>query len=291
MRWSRGQGGGAVEDRRGSSLPGGRAALPLGGGVVGIIATVLILLLGGGGGGYGVNSPFERFPAQTQPASGGTTMDRAPDAESELVDFVSFVIGDLQKFWADDFRKAGRTFEPTRLVLFRQATGTGCGTGSAATGPFYCPLDRRIYVDLGFFRELAQRFRAPGDFAQAYVLAHEYGHHVQTLTGVTKQVDDATREDPGPRNALSVRTELQADCLAGVWAHSTYERGLLEQGDLEEGLSAAASVGDDRIQQQATGRISPETFTHGTAEQRGRWFRNGFDKGDATACDTFSGDI
>jgi predicted metalloprotease len=278
-----------VEDRRGSSMPGGRAALPLGGGVVGIIATVLILLLGGGGG-SGVDSPFEQFPAQTQPA-GDTSMERAPDAESQLVDFVSFVTGDLQRFWSADFQKASRPFEPTRLVLFRQATDTGCGTGSASTGPFYCPVDRRIYIDLGFFRELAQRFRAPGDFAEAYVLAHEYGHHVQTLTGVTKQVDDATREDPGQRNALSVRTELQADCLAGVWAHSTYERGLLEQGDLDEALTAAASVGDDRIQAQTTGRIAPETFTHGTAAQRGSWFRKGFDAGDATACDTFTGDI
>jgi uncharacterized protein len=285
MRWSRGASGN-VEDRR--AMPGGRAALPVGGGVVGLVVTVLILLLGGGSG-YGVDSPFEQFPSQ--PAAGGSTMDRAPDAESDLVDFSSFVVGDLQGFWAGDFQRAGRAFSPTKLVLFRQATPTGCGTGSAATGPFYCPADRKIYLDLGFFRELAQRFRAPGDFAQAYVIAHEYGHHVQTLTGITKQVDGATRENPDQRNALSVRTELQADCLAGVWAHSTYERGLLEQGDLEEGLTAAASVGDDRIQEQATGRISPETFTHGTAEQRSRWFRTGFDKGDATACDTFSGDL
>jgi predicted metalloprotease len=274
-----------VEDRR--AMPGGRAALPVGGGLVGVVVTVLILLLGGGG--YSVDSPFEQFPAQ--PATGGSTMDNAPDAESELVDFSSFVVGDLQKFWAADFQKAGREFAPTRLVLFRQSTPTGCGKGSSATGPFYCPLDRKMYLDLGFFRELAQRFQAPGDFAQAYVIAHEYGHHVQTLTGITKQVDDASRENPDQRNALSVRTELQADCLAGVWAHSTFERGLLEQGDLEEGLTAAGSVGDDRIQEQATGRISPETFTHGTAEQRTRWFKTGFDRGDATACDTFSGEI
>ena len=270
-------------------MPGGRAALPVGGGLVGVVVTVLILLLGGGGG-YGVDSPFEQFPAQgTQPSTG--TMDKAPDAEGQLVDFTSFVVGDLQKFWAEDFRKGGRQFAPTQLVLFRQATETGCGTGSAQTGPFYCPQDRKIYLDLGFFRELAQRFQAPGDFAQAYVIAHEYGHHVQTLTGITGQVDDASRENPDQRNALSVRTELQADCLAGVWAHSTFERGLLEQGDLEEGLTAAASVGDDRIQAQATGRISPETFTHGTAAQRQTWFKRGFDGGDATACDTFSGDI
>jgi predicted metalloprotease len=274
-----------VEDRR--AMPGGRAALPVGGGLVGVVVTVLILLLGGGG--YSVDSPFEQFPAQ--PATGGSTMDNAPDAESELVDFSAFVVRDLQKFWAADFQKAGRSFSPTELVLFRQRTPTGCGEGSSGTGPFYCPLDRKIYLDLGFFRELAQRFQAPGDFAQAYVIAHEYGHHVQTLTGITKQVSDASQENSDQRNALSVRTELQADCLAGVWAHSTFERGLLEQGDLDEGLTAAGSVGDDRIQERATGRISPETFTHGTAEQRTHWFKTGFDRGDATACDSFSRDI
>jgi predicted metalloprotease len=287
MRWRRGTGGGNVDDRR--ARPGGRAALPLGGGVIGVVAAVLILVLGGGG--YDVSSPFERFPSQAPPASGGGRMANAPDAESELVDFVSFVIGDLQKFWAADFQNAGRAYEPTRLVLFRQATDTGCGTGSAQTGPFYCPLDHQVYVDLGFFRELADRFQAPGDFAQAYVLAHEVGHHVQTLTGITQQVESVSRENPDERNALSVRVELQADCLAGVWAHSTFERGLLEQGDLEEGLNAAAAVGDDRIQAETTGRISPENFTHGTAEQRAAWFKRGFDGGDASTCDTFSGDI
>jgi predicted metalloprotease len=287
VRWERGASGN-VEDRR--SRPGGRAALPVGGGLVGIVVTVLVLLLSGGGG-YGVNSPFEQFPAQTQPATGNARMDDAPSAESELVDFVSFVIGDLQKFWAGEFEKAGRPFQATQLVLFRQATETGCGTGSSQTGPFYCPLDQQVYIDLGFFRELAQRFQAPGDFAQAYVLAHEYGHHVQTITGISQQVEQATQENPEQRNGLSVRVELQADCLAGVWAHSTFERGLLEEGDLEEGLTAAASVGDDRIQAETTGRISPETFTHGTAEQRASWFKRGFDEGDASACDTFTQDI
>jgi predicted metalloprotease len=286
MRWRPGAGGN-VEDRRGR--PGARTALPVGGGLAGIVVALILLLSGGGG--YSVDSPFEQFPGQTQPASGRTAMDRAPDAQSELVDFVSFVIGDLQRFWAGDFQRAGRPFQPTKLVLFRQATDTGCGTGSSETGPFYCPVDQLIYIDLGFFRELAQRFQAPGDFAQAYVLAHEYGHHVQTITGISRQVEDARRENPDASNALSVRVELQADCLAGVWAHSTFERGLLEQGDLEEGLTAAASVGDDRIQAETTGRISPETFTHGTAEQRASWFKRGFDAGDASACDTFANEI
>ena len=271
-------------------MPGGRGALPVGGGLVGVIVTVLILVLGGGGG-YDVGKPFEPFPSQAQPANNSDRMDTAPDASTQLLDFLSFVIGDLQKFWADDFQKADRDFTRTQLVVFSGGTDTGCGPGSAATGPFYCPLDRKIYVDPGFFADLANRFRAPGDFAQAYVLAHEYGHHVQTITGITQQVDTASRENPDQRNALSVRVELQADCLAGVWAHSTFERGLLEEGDLEEGLTAAASVGDDRIQAATTGRISPETFTHGTAEQREGWFKRGFEDGDATACDTFSGDI
>jgi uncharacterized protein len=271
-------------------MPGGRAALPVGGGLVGVIVTVLILVLGGGGG-YNVDTPFDPFPAQPQQGQNAAAMDTAPSADTQLLDFLSFVVGDLQKFWAADFKKAGRDFSPTKLVVFTGQTQTGCGPGSAATGPFYCPLDRQMYVDPGFFRELANRFQAPGDFAQAYVLAHEYGHHIQTLTGVTEQVDTATRENPDQRNALSVRVELQADCLAGVWGHSTFERGLLEQGDLEEALTAAASVGDDRIQAAAQGRISPETFTHGTAAQRAAWFKRGFDNGDATACDTFSGDI
>ena len=295
MKWKRGQGGGAVDDRRGRRAGG--AALPVGGGVGGIIVLVLVLLLGGGGGsggggGFGVEDPFEQFPAQgEQPAGDGRSVSGAPDPEAELVDFVSFVVGDLQRFWTEDFQKAGRTYEPTRLVLFRQATETGCGTGSAQTGPFYCPADRQVYIDLGFFRELQQRFNAPGDFAQAYVIAHEVGHHIQTLTGISAQVDKAAREDPSQRNGLSVRQELQADCLAGVWAQSTYERGLLEEGDLEEGLTAASSVGDDRIQSQTSGRINPESFTHGTAEQRSKWFLRGFESGSANECDTFSGDV
>jgi len=286
MRWKRGAGSGNVEDRRGR--PGGRAALPVGGGLVGIIVTLAIVLLGGGGG-YDVGNPFEQFPAQQQ-AEDSTAMQSAPSAQSELVDFVSFVVGDLESFWKTDFSQAGREFSPARLVLFRQGVDTECGAASSQTGPFYCPADQQIYVDLSFFRDLANRFNAPGDFAQAYVLAHEYGHHIQTITGVTEQVDTASRENPDQRNALSVRVELQADCLAGVWAHSTYERGLLEQGDLEEGLTAASAVGDDSIQAES-GQIRPETFTHGTAEQRSGWFKRGFEDGDATACDTFSQDI
>jgi hypothetical protein len=257
-----------------------------------VVAIVYFLFIqgGGGGGGFNVPDPTSSFPQVPQSGTGGDSVPGSPNEERE-VQFVDFVQGDAQDFWTQQFQAAGKPYQRAKLVLFRGQVQSGCGLASSATGPFYCPLDRKMYLDLGFFRELAQRFQAPGDFAQAYVIAHEYGHHVQTLTGITKQVDDATRENADQRNALSVRTELQADCLAGVWAHSTFERGLLEQGDLEEGLTAAGSVGDDRIQEQATARISPETFTHGTAEQRTRWFRSGFDRGDATACDTFSGDI
>ena len=285
MRWRPGAGGGNVEDRRGR--PGARTALPVGGGLIGIVVTVLILFLGGGS--YGVDTPFEQFPSQPQPP--GHAMEHAPDAQSELVDFVKFVNGDLERFWAADFQKAGREFQPARLVLFTEEPTPAAAPARRQTGPFYCPGDQKIYLDLSFFRVLAQRFQAPGDFAQAYVVAHEYGHHIQTITGISGQVEQASQENPEQRNALSVRVELQADCLAGVWAHSTFERGLLEQGDLEEGLTAAASVGDDRIQAETTGRISPETFTHGTAEQRAGWFKRGFDEGDASACDTFSNDI
>jgi predicted metalloprotease len=193
-------------------------------------------------------------------------------------------INSIQAYWSKQLQ--GYTISKT--VFFTGSTYTGCGQASTDVGPFYCPADKKVYIDLGFFDELRDRFGgSDGPLAQAYVLAHEYGHHVQDLQGILDRIGN----DRQGENSASVKSELQADCLAGVWAHSTFERGLLEQGDLEEGLTAAASVGDDRIQEQATGRISPETFTHGTAEQRTRWFRTGFDRGDATACDTFSGDI
>jgi predicted metalloprotease len=174
------------------------------------------------------------------------------------------------------------------VVVFRGVLPSRCGPASPETGPFYCTLDRRVYLELGFFRQLARRFNAPGDFAQAYVIAHELGHHVQNLMGVTAQVNAAMQEGLEPPNVLSIRMELQADCLAGVWGHSTYERGMLERGDLQEGLRAAAAVGDDRIQKSTTGRIDPETWTHGSSEQRLSWFLRGFESGTPEACDTFS---
>jgi len=288
-----------VEDRRGSGglggglgglrtggFGGGGIPIPVGGGLGGIVLVIIIFVvmqfLGGGG---GLGGPSGGLSGQQ--GGGLESLDPGDDSGQ----FVNAVTVDVQTFWGEQFQARGQDYPETVTVLFTGQTQTSCGFASSATGPFYCPADQKVYLDTSFFDELSQRFGAPGDFAQAYVIAHEYGHHVQTLTGITQQVDQASQENPDQRNALSVRVELQADCLAGVWAHSTFERGLLEQGDLEEGLTAAASVGDDRIQAETTGRISPETFTHGTAEQRATWFKHGFDDGDATACDTFSNDI
>jgi predicted metalloprotease len=237
-----------------------------------------------------VPGPSSAFPQVPQSGTGQGSVPQSPNEDNE-VKFVSFVLDDAQGFWKQEFAAAGKPYRPAKLVLFRGQTNSGCGAASSATGPFYCPLDQRVYIDLGFFDELNRRFKAPGDFAQAYVLAHELGHHVQQQLGIEGKVRQESQQNPGDANDLSVRLELQADCLAGVWGRSTYDRGILENGDLQEGLNAAAAVGDDRIQQQAGGRIDPETFTHGTSEQRGHWLQTGFDSGKLDACDTFSGDI
>lgn len=279
------------------SLPGGRP-----GGIIGLVVVVVVALLGGGsllsggeggsggGGGSGTGLPdvFNQFPGMGPAPSGSELADDAPDPDRKLVDFVAFVIDDIQKTWTAEFQRAGRAYDPTKLVIFSNQVQTGCGPASSATGPFYCPADRRVYLDLRFFRELRDRFGAPGDFAQAYVIAHEVGHHIQTLTGINAEVRRASQADPRQANPLSIRLELQADCLAGVWAHSTYSRGILEPGDIEEGLAAAAAVGDDRIQKSVAGRVTPETWTHGSSEQRTRWFRRGFESGSAESCDAFA---
>jgi predicted metalloprotease len=201
------------------------------------------------------------------------------------------VFENIQRFWDRTLERRGIHYVPARLVVFRVAVMTACGPASAAVGPFYCPLDRRVYLDAGFFRQLAVEFRAPGDFAQAYVIAHEMGHHVQNVTNVFAQITSAVVAGEDDRNELSIRVELQADCLAGVWGHSTYERDLLERGDLDEALRAAAAVGDDRLQKKWTGRIDPESWTHGSSQQRRRWWLRGYTTGDPAACDTFSGDV
>jgi predicted metalloprotease len=205
-------------------------------------------------------------------------------AEEPEVRFVSFVLDDVQNTWAGVLPNYGARYHPARLVLFRNSTDSGCGTAQSVMGPFYCPVDERVYLDLGFFDELKQRFGASGDFAQAYVIAHELGHHVQHILGTDAQIRRAEESNPEQANQLSVRLELQADCYAGVWAHSTQQRRLLQQGDIDEALNAAAAVGDDRIQQRSTGRINVDSFTHGSAAQRSASFRRGFESGDPRSC-------
>jgi len=273
VRWQRKGRSRNLEDRRGRS----RRAAPLSLGAIVLLLALSALfktdffaLVSDVGGG---------LPQQSGPAA--PPADLA--AEEDLVQFVSFVLDDNQTTWAQ--RLDG--YSEARLVLFRDAVESGCGYASSATGPFYCPADRRLYLDLGFFEELRRRFGAPGDFAQAYVIAHEIGHHVQNQLGIEAQVREAQGRDPSSANRLSVRMELQADCFAGVWGHSTHERGLLEDGDVEEGLGAAAAIGDDRLQRHSGGAIRPEAFTHGTSEQRARWLRTGLASGDPEACDTF----
>ena len=278
MRWTPGHRSANVEDRRGG---GGRFIRGAGGMGAGTLIILLVLslvfrrdffsLVGGGG---------------LEPATetGAAPPARTTPEEERLVSFVSFILDDAQNVWQ---QQLGSSYRPAKLVLFRDAVRSACGFAESATGPFYCPADERVYIDLGFYDELQQRFGAPGDFAQAYVLAHEIGHHVQNVLGTEAEVRRARSARADLANELSVRLELQADCYAGVWANSTGERQLLEQGDVEEGLGAAAAVGDDRLQRMGSGRVVPETFTHGTSAQRQEWFRRGFESGQPQACDTF----
>ncbi len=237
-------------------------------------------LLGAAGG--GVASTSTQAPAPQAPAG--------VDPEKEQVEFVSFVLDHAQAYWQQQLPQHGTQYRDAKLVLFRDAVQSACGFAQSATGPFYCPGDEKVYIDLGFYADLARRFGAPGDFAQAYVLAHEVGHHVQTVLGISGQVRQAQRSRPRDANQLSVAMELQADCLAGAWAKSAARDNLLEPGDIEEGLGAAAAVGDDRIQKMSgRGYVNPETFTHGSSAQRQEWFTRGFQTGDPDACDTFGG--
>jgi len=264
-----------------------------------LIIGVLFFVLRGCGGGDEGGSGFDipGLPGdQTQVPQTQDPNAQAPaPGEGEAADkgkqFVDFVLTDLETFWGAQFQTSGKQLEPAGLVLFTGGVTSGCGQASSATGPFYCPLDQKAYVDLAFFAELDRRFMAPGDFAQAYVLAHEYGHHIQQQLGIEEKVRADSQNNPDDANELSVRLELQADCFAGLWGRSVYQAGVLEDGDLEEGITAAEAVGDDRIQEQAQGRIDPESFTHGTSEQRRTWFRTGFDSGEIQQCDTFSGDV
>jgi predicted metalloprotease len=275
MRWTPGGRSPNLEDRRSAGGGMGRG-LGIGGTVV-VLALSLIF-------GRDLFTDLGVTPATGAVSAPMTSADSA--REEEQVQFISFILDDAQDVWSKTLPRYGGRFQPARLVLFRNSTNSGCGPAQSAMGPFYCPLDERVYLDLGFFDELSRRFGASGDFAQAYVLAHELGHHVQHLQGTDARVRQAQEANPSSANELSVRLELQADCYAGVWAHSTGQRRLLEQGDIEEALGAASAVGDDRIQERTTGRVNVDSFTHGSAAQRSQWFRRGFESGDPRSCST-----
>lgn len=290
MRWDEGHESPDVIDRRGQGVGGGGG---LGGGMLALLPFLMrsrggriiaLLLLG-----FVLLSGL--FGGLRRSLTGETGAHPGTQGTDEQMHFVSFVLDDAQNTWRDIFARNGATYRNAKLVLFTDATNTACGQGQAATGPFYCPVDERVYIDLGFYDELAKRFGAKGDFAQAYVIAHELGHHVQNQLGITKRVEGQRLADQTGAESASVRLELQADCFAGIWAHSTEQRQLLERGDIDEAIGAASAVGDDRIQRKTSGRVNPESFTHGTAEQRARWFKRGYDSGQVGACDTFGSDV
>jgi predicted metalloprotease len=288
MKWTPGGSDEDVEDRRDSGGGGGG----FGGGNIGgvhigigglivlgvlsfVFKTDLLTPFIGGSGPQSVATSTPD-PARTQ-------------AEQPIKEFVTFVLDDVQAQWQQILPPLGKQYRHAKLVLFRDATDSGCGTAQSATGPFYCPDDEKVYIDLGFYQELRDRFGAPGQFAQAYVLAHELGHHVQKILGIEQKVTQLQQQNPSQQNPLSVRLELQADCFAGVWGNTTQQRNLLEAGDIESGLQAAAAVGDDRIASAVGARIRPESFTHGSAADRSMWFKRGFQSGRVQDCDTFAG--
>ncbi|WP_224362126.1 KPN_02809 family neutral zinc metallopeptidase [Hyalangium versicolor] len=279
MRWQGGRRSTNIEDRRGMGV--GRP-LAVGGGAAGVVIALLVMLLGG--------DPSDVVIPQG-PSGGVGGSGRAVDpAQDELKEFVSVVLADTEDIWPQLLQSQGVQYSNPKLVLFSDAVQSACGVEESAVGPFYCPLDQRVYLDLTFFNELDRRFGAPGDFARAYVVAHEVGHHVQNLLGISDRVHSMRgRVGEADSNALSVMLELQADCFAGIWAHHAQEqRQILEQGDVEEGLAAASAVGDDTLQKRARGRVVPESFTHGSAAQRTSWFRRGLEQGTLQACDTFN---
>ena len=285
MRWTPGGTSDDLEDRRDDG-GGGGGGFNFGGMHIGIGGFVILLVLSivfkrnflslAGIGGTG---------APTENSQPDTARDKS---EEPLVQFVSFVLDDTQKTWTQILSSQGIPYRHAKLVLFRDSIDSACGMAQSATGPFYCPEDEKVYIDLGFYTELKQRFGVPGEFAQAYVLAHEIGHHIQKLTGIEEKVRAARDRDPRSANQLSVRVELQADCFAGVWGYSTSQRNLLAAGEVQEGLNAAGAVGDDRLQRMSTGHVNPDSFTHGSSQQRQEWFQKGFSSGDMKACNTFA---
>jgi predicted metalloprotease len=282
MRWTPGGRSKDLEDRRGSS--GGMGGIGGGGMRIGLGGAAVLLVL---------SLVFKQDFFAMLGADGGTGETTAPapvtgtPEEERQVQFVSFVLDDAQSTWDRLFQERGQPYQHAKLVLFRDAVQSACGFAQTATGPFYCPGDQKVYIDLGFYDELQQRFGAPGDFAEAYVLAHELGHHVQRLMGTEARVRESQERRPDRANEYSVRLELQADCYAGVWGHETAQRQILEAGDVEEGLAAAAAVGDDRIQRMSGESVHPEAFTHGSSEQRAGWFKRGLESGRPEDCDTF----
>jgi len=277
MRWEGLRRSANVIDRRGL---GGRG-LAIGGGGIGVVVLAVVALL------FGID-PSVILQGGPEPQS--VERRAAAPEEDRLADFVSAVLADTEDAWNGVFRRSGSEYQEPQVVLFSGAVQSACGFAQAAVGPFYCPGDRRVYLDLSFFQDMARKLQAPGDFAQAYVIAHEVGHHVQTLLGISQRVEQARGGASAERgNALSVRLELQADCFAGVWAHhADRTRGVVEPGDIEEALNAASAIGDDRLQMQGRGYVAPESFTHGSSEQRVRWFKRGYEAGEPKACDTFS---
>jgi uncharacterized protein len=300
MRWTPGGRSPDIEDRRnqtgGGFGSGGLGIgllgliLSLGGRRLGIGSILLLLLLGF----FLRNELFNTQPAGPSqsysqyetPGSAGSAAREA--GEDNTVQFISFVLDDTQKTWERLLPQAGVPYRHAKLVLFRDYTISACGAAQSATGPFYCPADEKVYLDLGFFDELANRLGAPGEFGEAYVIAHEIGHHVQKLLGIEQQVSSLRRSNPEAANPLSVRLELQADCLAGVWGHSTEQRNIIDQSDIAAGMEAVAAVGDDRLQKMSRGYVTPDSFTHGSSAQRSDWFRRGLTSGDISSCNTFS---
>ena len=320
MRWRDREGSDNVEDRRdepserrrfpfsfprrggGEDGEGFGRGIPTGSGGIGIVGLLVLLAIayflgidprvileGGGEGGGGIPLPRNEAPRET--GTREASQQQLSAQEQEMTQFTSVVLKATEEVWGDQFRRLGKTYVPPKLVLFRGDIDSACGTGVAQMGPFYCPNDGKVYVDLSFYSDLKNRFRAPGDFAQAYVVAHEIGHHVQTLLGTTQKVMQARqRSGEVEGNAIQVKMELQADCFAGLWANRAQSKlQVVEQGDIEEAMNAAAAIGDDRIQKRTQGRVVPDAFTHGTSEQRVAWFKRGFDSGEITACETFSG--
>jgi len=320
MRWRDREGSENVEDRRDEPstrrrfpfrFPGGGGdgdgegggfgrGIPTGGGGLGIVGLLALLavayflgidpriILDGGEGGGSIQLPRDDGTRAPRDPSTRETSAQLSAEEKDMTQFTSVVLKATEEVWGEQFRRAGKTYTPPKLVMFRGDVDSACGTGVAQMGPFYCPNDGKVYVDLSFYSDLKNRFRAPGDFAQAYVVAHEIGHHVQTLLGTTQKMMQAkARSDDVEGNAIQVKMELQADCFAGIWANQAQSKlQVVEQGDIEEALNAAAAIGDDRIQKRTQGRVVPYAFTHGTSEQRVTWFRKGFESGDMRACDT-----